>query len=151
MRTLAAFHVHQQVPGVPVFVTGGINRSRPNQPAEGAKMRQLLLDLGVSPSLLMTDETAQSTRENALQASRWLGPKGIRRIALVTEALHMPRSAAAFRAVGFDVFPAGCYVRADHLPELPAGLLPSASAAFGVQKAMHEWIGLAWYRVRGYL
>ena len=47
-----------------------------------------------------------NTRENALDSYGLLAPRGIRRIILVTSALHMPRAAVAFRKAGFDVIPA---------------------------------------------
>ena len=151
LRTLAGFEVHQRVPGVPVFVTGSREAGRPDAPPDGERMRDLLVELGVPATQIIVDTQARTTFENGQQAVRALAPLGIRRIGLVTEAVHMPRSARVFRALGFDVVPFGCYYRTQRFPEMPQGLLPNASAAFAVQRALHEWMGLAWYWVSGRL
>jgi len=68
----------------------------------------------------------------------------------VTEALHMPRAMAVFRAAGFDVAPAACGYIAAGAPSWPGALLPNAFAAVNIQRATHEWLGLGWYWWRGY-
>lgn len=40
-----------------------------------------------------------------------LGERGIRRVVLVTEAVHMRRSASCFEKQGFEVIPAPCHFR----------------------------------------
>ncbi|MGB1879583.1 MAG: YdcF family protein, partial [Gammaproteobacteria bacterium] len=49
------------------------------------------------------ESVSQNTRENARLTA---GVLDVRRIVLVTHALHMPRAMREFHAAGFDVTPA---------------------------------------------
>ena len=48
----------------------------------------------------------QNTAEDALYSCRMLKEKGIRRVVLVTSAMHMPRSVTLFQHQGIEVIPA---------------------------------------------
>jgi uncharacterized SAM-binding protein YcdF (DUF218 family) len=113
-------------------------------------MREHLLLMGVPAPDLIEDTSAQNTYENALRSQALLEPRGIRRIVLVTDAMHMPRSVACFRKQGFEVVPAGCdYERAGDGSPTVIDLLPSAYALRRLEYASQEWLGLVWYRLRG--
>jgi uncharacterized SAM-binding protein YcdF (DUF218 family) len=84
--------------GLPLYVTGG-KPSGGIEP-EGSLMRDLL-DREFGVPVRWVDNDANTTRENAQMAARDLAGAEIRRIALVTDAMHMPRSARAFAAQGF--------------------------------------------------
>lgn len=112
-------------------------------------MADQLGQLGVAAGDLLEDPGSQNTYENAVQSRDRLQPRGIRRIVLVTDAVHMPRAAACFRKQGFDVVPAGCPY--DPIPwhSTLVQYLPNADAAYRTQYAAQEWLGLAWYWVAG--
>ena len=70
-----------------------------------------------------------------------------RRLVLVTSAMHMPRSRLALGRAGFDV----CPVPADSRRiafGLPGYLIPGSSALDKTEAALHELVGLAYYRWR---
>ena len=68
-----------------------------------------------------------------------------RRVVLVTSLIHMPRAQEAFASAGFEVCPLGTDVR--RLPSrLPWALVPRTSALANTEVALHEWVGLAYYR-----
>ena len=70
------------------------------------------------------------------------------RVGLVTSASHFPRARLAFESAGVPT----CAVTADvrRLPTgLPWALIPRLSALEKTEDALHEWVGLAWYRWRG--
>jgi uncharacterized SAM-binding protein YcdF (DUF218 family) len=93
------------------------------------------------------EETSRNTRENARNSAEILGKAGIRRIYLVTHAWHLKRAIPEFEAAGLQVVPAGTgnYLSKEHSP---LDFLPDALALEKSQLAMHEWIGLLWYRIR---
>jgi uncharacterized SAM-binding protein YcdF (DUF218 family) len=66
--------------------------------------RVLRDDYGLA--LRWRDDQSRDTAENAQRMAALLRRDGIRRIALVTDATHMARAAAAFRAAGLEVLPA---------------------------------------------
>jgi uncharacterized SAM-binding protein YcdF (DUF218 family) len=113
-------------------------------------MREHVLLMGVRASDLIEDTSAENTYENALRSQTLLEPKGIRRIVLVTDAMHMPRSVACFRKQGFEVVPAGCdYERPSDGSLTIIDFLPSAYALRRFEYTSQEWLGLVWYRLRG--
>jgi uncharacterized SAM-binding protein YcdF (DUF218 family) len=93
------------------------------------------------------DNDAATTRGNALAAARDLQPAGVQHIALVTTAIHMPRSRASFERVGFTVIEAPAGYRGQR-PFAPYQLMPSASGLRVSHEALREWVSLAYYQLR---
>jgi uncharacterized SAM-binding protein YcdF (DUF218 family) len=90
---------------------------------------------------------SNNTYENALRSFQVLQPAGIKRIYLVTHASHMPRAAAIFRKVGFDVIEAPTAFTTRHETTLLT-FLPHAESLYGSKIFVHELIGLVWYRLK---
>jgi uncharacterized SAM-binding protein YcdF (DUF218 family) len=111
-------------------------------------MRSVLIAEGVPADRIRLERESRSTFENAAFTSARLLPDGIRAIALVTDAHHMLRAERSFRKQGFSVVPAPCAFRSLRLDDT---LLPSARAAQHNDEALHEWIGIAAYRLTGKL
>jgi uncharacterized SAM-binding protein YcdF (DUF218 family) len=148
-RCLKAIDLYRAGPRCPVLITGGKpNRRRPG-PSPAEAMRDVLLRLGMHESDITVEKDSRSTYENAVKSAKILRDRNIESITLITDAIHMERGARCFRAQGIQVTPAGCY---HHVTQLRWGLayfLPSAEAAFMNQEALHEWIGLLWYKLNG--
>jgi len=111
-------------------------------------MRCVLEKGGVPAERVWTEERSTSTHENAAFTAELLAKKGIRRIALVTEAYHMLRAERCFRQQGLDVVPAPC--RFEGLEGTGGAILPEADAIHWNNLVLHEWVGLLWYRLRGW-
>lgn len=127
----------------PVLVTGG---APDGGTPEAALMRDALLrEYGVQ--VRWAEDASNNTRENALYSARLLEKAKIRRIYLVTHAWHLARAVPEFIRQGLVVVPAGTGYS---LPGRPAPLdfLPNARALLNSSLALHEWIGLLWYRIR---
>src|SRR5262249_39632852 len=75
--------------------------------AQEAEVRaDLARSLGVPPDRIVTVAGARNTREEALRVAAALGPRGARRILLVTDELHLVRARRLFELAGFEVLPA---------------------------------------------
>ncbi len=72
---------------------------------------------------------------------------GVRRVLLVTDAVHMPRAEQIFLRAGLEVVPAPTAFK-KRGPVTPASYIPNAGALKDSHYALHEWIGLLWYRLR---
>jgi len=131
--------------GLPVYLTGGVPGDARHSVAQ-MMAGVLQRDYGIQPKWI--DETADTTRGNALMAARDLKPLGIQRVALVTTAIHMPRSRQAFEAAGFTVIPAPTDYFAQR-PFTPGQLAPGASALVLSHLSLREWISRGWYRLLG--
>lgn len=130
--------------GKPLLVTGGAPDGGTG--SEGEAMRQSLQrDFGVD--VRWVESLSANTAENASRSAEILLPAGVKRIALVTHAWHMPRAVAAFQAAALDVLPAPTGYSSVG-PLTPLDFVPRASAMQGAARALHEWIGIAWYALR---
>lgn len=74
--------------------------------SEAEAIRVVLNAFGVPDGVIITEDSSRNTRQNALFTAGLAASRGIRRVLLVTSALHMSRAEAAFERVGFDVIPA---------------------------------------------
>jgi uncharacterized SAM-binding protein YcdF (DUF218 family) len=93
--------------GKPLAFAGGIGWAAAGTPteAEGTVAKRVLRD-EYGLTLRWMDDRSRDTAENAAHMAELLRRDRIRRIALVTDATHMARAAAAFSAVGLEVVPA---------------------------------------------
>ncbi|HEV8585503.1 MAG TPA: YdcF family protein [Methylomirabilota bacterium] len=89
----------------PLMVLSG-PAARPGGPVEADARAQIARDMGVPPAAILTVRTAQTTREEAVAIAALLGPRGVRRVLLVTDSEHMPRAQRLFVRAGFEVLPA---------------------------------------------
>lgn len=89
--------------GLPVLVTGGLHYGTP--PSEAQIMADSLReDSGVE--VRWKEERSRTTWENAQMSAEILLPQGIKRVVVVTQAWHMPRSVWSFEKAGFEIVPA---------------------------------------------
>jgi uncharacterized SAM-binding protein YcdF (DUF218 family) len=139
----------RQYPNARLVFTGGPLPNRPDGPPEANGVRQLLQDLGVPLERVTFESRSLTTRENATLASQMVQPKSGERWLLITSAWHMPRSIGAFRAVGWNMtaFPVG--YKTYRQPGNRANRR-FAERLDLLERAAHEWIGLVYYRARGW-
>ena len=77
-------------------------------------------------------------------------PQSERRIVLVTDAYHMLRADACFRKESFTVIPAACGYRTYHDFQF-SDWLPGWEPIAWNEDAVHESVGLVWYRLHGWI
>ena len=117
--------------------------------AEKQVMRELLRRAGVDQNLIWEESRSRSTHDNAVIGAQILREHGLQRIALVVDALSMPRAAGCFRKQGIEVTPAPCDLRTWGPPGQE--ILPSWRSIRRNEITLHEWLGLAWYRLLGWI
>jgi len=153
MRCQEAAWLYENWRPLPVLACGGLGPphkdaglSPPKIPPAIA-MRDFLQHEGIPLSMIWVEERSESTYESAVNAKRILEEKGIHRIALVTEAHHMLRAEKCFRAQGLDVIAAPSNFTPLNLSL--GGFLPDPGTIAKNGLLVHEWVGLAWYKLRG--
>jgi uncharacterized SAM-binding protein YcdF (DUF218 family) len=148
-RCTYALQLYRQAGGCQLILSGGkVDRSEPG-PALADVMRDFLLQCDVAPEDIVVENHSSSTYENALFTRELLDQQPRQRLFLVTSASHMWRSERCFRRQGLEVLPAPCEFHARNLKMSITSVLPSAGGMQGVNDASHEWLGLAWYWLRG--
>lgn len=132
---------------LPVLSTGGSVHGEDGSEAELAKVA---LETEFNVPVRWTETEARNTAENASLSLKLLAEHGISKIALVTHAVHMPRSVKVFERVGFDVTPAPTLLstRGDGDYGILSSVMPSARALSTSVACMHEYLGMLWYAIR---
>ena len=146
-RLRYAAHLHDRS-GLPILVTGGL--AEDDHPPLAELMRTALAEAFDTPTRWIEDRAA-NTAQNAFYSAEILRQAGAERVLLVTHAWHMQRAVYAFRIAGLTPVPAP--MAASQEPSFtwavePTDFLPSPWALADTCYALHEWIGLAWYRIR---
>lgn len=136
----------QHATGLPLLTSGGNPSGDEDVQTIGASMARALRDDFRTP-VAWTEERSLDTEQNAAMSAAILRRAGVRRVLLVTQALHMPRAREAFIRHGIEVVDAPTLFFSRARLTMYS-LLPSASALYRSYYAMHEWIGLLWYRLR---
>ena len=131
---------------LPVLVTGGTVWKQ--RASEASLIKQALED-DFSTPVRWVEGQSRTTWENARYTKDMLAKEGITRIYLVTHAWHMPRSGFAFRHFGFDIIAAPTsFNNTSELDPDASDWFPEARALRGSYFALHEMVGLLWYRAK---
>jgi uncharacterized SAM-binding protein YcdF (DUF218 family) len=146
-RCLEGAELYHQGQPCPVLVSGG--RVEDTQPLFAPLMRDFLVKLGVPATDVLVEDRSRTTWENAVESQKLLAQQGIRKILLVTDAAHLLRAERCFRNQGMEVVPWGCRYRATVFSLELRNFLPNPGGGAGLLDASHEWLGLAWYWLRG--
>lgn len=129
---------------LPVLVSGG----QPDGAAVSeANVMAHVLREDFSVPVRWLEQASNNTAENAQLSARILRDAGVRRILLVTDAMHMARAKQVFTQVGLEVVAAPTIFLAN-ARSTPADFVPSSQWLQQTSYALHEWLGLAWYRWR---
>jgi len=130
---------------LPILVTGG--KTNPKITSEAAVMADTLND-SFNVKAKWKEEQSLNTAGNATYSADILKENGIDSIFLVTSAWHMPRSVMVFEQQGLNVTPAPTIFVDDEDKLALIDYLPSAGALYKTRVALHEYLGLVWYKLR---
>ena len=123
-----------------------------DQVAEASVIQSLLVEWGVPAGDILAAGSSRNTHENALEIRNLMRAREMHSALLVTSALHMPRALAVFRAAGIEVTPAPTdYVIVDRDSRSMLDFLPDAEALALTTALAREWLGMAYYRLRGWI
>jgi uncharacterized SAM-binding protein YcdF (DUF218 family) len=113
-------------------------------------MKAFAMELGVTEDKIITEDRSQNTMENCTKLKTLLIPKKHRIIGLVTSASHMPRSQNVFRKVFSEdeIVPIPVAYRYTPEENILKRMIPSARELQNSTEAIHEWIGMFWYKIR---
>lgn len=134
----------------PVYLAGGIER---RGVAESDVMQHFFELTGVPTRRIILERISSNTAESAFEVAKLAtagGGKQPGKIRLLTSALHMARANAVFISQGFDV----CPVHVDRKAIRNVSwwwLLPQLSPLKKFDTLLHEWVGIIFYKFKGYL
>lgn len=159
-RVLYAAQLYREGKAPVVIAAGGRISWRGGGPSESGDMATVLQTLGVPSSAILQDAQSLNTYENAVNVKQIIKERGIRRVLLVTSAMHMPRSLRIFQRQGIEAIPAPTdflvtpadIKEPNNSPQSTLlSILPEADRLSRTTRAVKEYIGMVVYRLKGWL
>jgi uncharacterized SAM-binding protein YcdF (DUF218 family) len=115
-------------------------------PRSARAARELMAALDLDAELIVVGPVA-STRDEALAVAALVRERGFERLLLVSSPAHMRRASRAFEALGVAITPVAATEARFDMERLDRP--DDRLRAFG--PLLHERLGLAWYRWRGWI
>lgn len=147
-RLVAFAALARRFPDARLIFTGGTGSLAQPALREGDRLADFLDAVGLSRARVAIERESRDTHENAIFAKALAKPAPGQIWLLVTSARHMPRSVGVFRKADWPVLA----YPVDHLTRRNVALRVDFSLPGGlgaVDEAAYEWLGLAYYRIRG--
>jgi len=120
-------------------------------PFFGVKSTEYLMDflgkLGVKKDKVRFEIESRDTYENGVKVKRLIGNQ---KFIFVTSASHMPRAIAVSKKLDMKPIPAPCDYQAIGV-YTPLSFFPKAENLQKSTRAINEYLGIIWYKLRGRL
>jgi len=142
-RLVEGVRVSKVLNGCKLVLSGGPDRV--SSPAQA--MAQLAQELGVGRQDMILETQSRDTDDEARLVAPIVGQQPF---ILVTEASHMPRAMALFRKHGTHPIADPVDFRTSHSQAIgPDEVFPCAAELSGSERAVYEYLGLAWGKIWG--
>jgi uncharacterized SAM-binding protein YcdF (DUF218 family) len=148
-RMTAAAALLLRHPQLHMIYTGGEGQLMGEGPSEAERARLFFESLGLQDERMHYESVSRNTYENAMLSAQLPGIQPQQRWLLVTSAWHMPRSMATFRKAGWNVTAYPVDYRTGQTLQWANFSFPNGATRW--QMVLHEWLGLAMYRLTGRL
>lgn len=143
LRMIEGIRLYRQLEGAKLLVSGGPVF---NDVPESRAMAGLAGALGVPAGGIVQDSLSMDTEAQAAAVKRLVGGDSL---ILVTSAYHMERSAGLFAKAGLALIPGPTHYLCKKPQRFnPDRLFPSSGAIRRAEALAHEYIGIAWSRLR---
>ena len=158
-RILHGAQLYRQGKAPWLIFSGGRIDWKDNSDSESKDMAAIALAMGVPQSAILEEPTSLNTYQNAVNVRKILAERNIRQVLLVTSAMHMPRSLLIFKRQGIDAIaaPTDFLVTENDFKPLDSwqaiifNLLPDIENLGNTTSAIKEYVGIAVYRLKGWL
>ncbi|TVQ64948.1 MAG: hypothetical protein EA360_11140 [Balneolaceae bacterium] len=148
-RMAEGLRVHHALPGSRLIFMGG---NKHEEKSTGEIKLRLLQEIGMSTEQILLLPDATNTEEEAVLVARLLFGEGDTPLILVTSARHMTRSMLLFQKTGLDPIPAPTrhsQVVMGPPKKFHTYFIWSPGALLDSHRAVNEYAGMVWSRVRG--
>ena len=145
-RLTEGIRIHRLFPGSTLITSGYAGKSNDKPNAIVSANAAMLL--GVDSANIKRQETPENTGQEALTYKQMFGDSAS--LVLVTSAIHIPRAMYLFRKAGLKPIaaPADFLVKNEKKEDF-FFWVPSSMNIKKMESAIHEYVGLLWYRVEG--
>ena len=158
-RVIYAALLYKQKKAPFVICTGGVATGGVAARPAADVMMQFLVMLGVPAADIVLEGGSSNTHEHAQNLPGIFQERKVRRVLLVTSAMHMPRALGVFRRQfpGMEFTPAPADFHATE-PQAKTPLyrecgnfIPTPGHLLAFSDVMHEYLGIAYYQLRGWM
>jgi uncharacterized SAM-binding protein YcdF (DUF218 family) len=122
---------------------------RVDRPQLGDIAKDRLVRLGLPNDRIIVEPLSRTTYEHSLRLRPILAAHAIQRFVLITSPEHMWRASAVFSKAGFD-FVASAAPSRSELND-PSLFWPGVHNLHETELASHEYLGLLYYKLRGWI
>ncbi len=159
-RVIYAAQLYRQKKAPFIILSGGRIEWFGKGTPESQDMAAILSSIGIPAQALIQEPDSLTTYQNAVNVKKILESRGIKKVLLITSAIHMPRSLLIFQKQNIDVIPAPTdflvsYGELQELTSTPKSailnLIPDTTNIDQFTSALKEYIGIVVYRLRGWL
>ena len=138
---------------LPTIFSGGSGNPFDQRQGIGGVAESFLLTVGVPKENIWIEDSSRDTYESGVEVKRMLDDRfpeiANHKVFLVTSAMHMSRAIRVFRKLGLKPAPAPASYDSGPVDYDLLDFFPSIGNFFTSTKAIHEWIGIVGYRLRG--
>lgn len=137
--------IERTIAGVRLYHQGRVRYLLFSGADTGALMAKLARELGVPGEAILLENQSIRTYDGALYSAALIRQRGFGSVILVTSALHLRRARLTFAAAGVPVAP----VRASEIDLTLVSGTDERICLLG--DAVHEYVGLVFYRLKGWI
>lgn len=146
-RMTMAVSLWRRFPKLQLVFTGGEGELFGIGPSEAERAKQFFDSMGLPVDAVRMESRSRNTYENAVFTRDLPGMDAKRPWLLVTSAWHMPRSLATFKKAGWNVTAYPVDFRTGG--STPWTTYSLSDGAYQWELLLHEWLGMAAYRLSG--
>lgn len=145
LRRCLAAYAYWKKSNCPIIVSGGtpLYQGTP----EAVVMADFLQFIGIPKNFIIVEPLSRNTFENVENIKKILQEKKWQKIGVITSAVHMPRAMKIFKRqkIQANALPTNYY--ADWTPYSWFDFLPSAHELEQSFSALHEYVGIVYYKL----
>ncbi|MFP4086062.1 MAG: ElyC/SanA/YdcF family protein, partial [Desulfobacteraceae bacterium] len=140
IRLSEGIYLYNRLPGTRLVLTGITPQAE--------VMAAVAREWGVKEEDIVLETKAEDTKDHPIYVKKIVGTD---RFILVTSAAHMPRAMSLFRKQGMTPVPAPTdyRVREGEGEMGPTDFFPRAEGLEEAERAVHEYLGMVWGKLRG--
>ncbi|HJW41993.1 MAG TPA: YdcF family protein [Rhizomicrobium sp.] len=148
MRLIAGAELARRFPNAKLIYSGTSEETPQDRLREHMTAVSLLEALDIPPGRTIFESTSRNTGEDLANSMKLVHPKPGEIWMLVTSAVHMPRAMAVAKRLGWQMTPwPSNYISPTGGDDLRIG--DPSDSFHNFHAALHEWVGLAVYRLTG--
>lgn len=134
-----------------LYISGG--RVLGSKHSESSIYKETMIKLGIPSEDIKIEEESRNTYENAMYIKKEIENKGITNIALITSAIHMPRSMYIFKKTlnGINIIPIKCDYLTNEKYSFIENFLPNYNNLMNTNSTLWEYVGIVYYKLKSFI